>query len=81
MIIRQIKDHKIKNQKSKNGLAGPDHHMREMDRRHGVERRATQNLTLGYVTIDSCPGIGDDTLHTPLPYYDTPDFIGSVPPN
>ncbi|KAG6822425.1 hypothetical protein H0H92_013927, partial [Tricholoma furcatifolium] len=51
--------------------------LREMDRRHDVERRTTQNLTLGYVTTDSCPGVGDDTLHTPLPYYDTPDFIGS----
>jgi hypothetical protein len=24
--------------------------------------------------------LGDDTLHTPLPYYDTPDYISSSPP-
>ncbi|KAH7909661.1 Metallo-dependent phosphatase-like protein [Hygrophoropsis aurantiaca] len=64
--------------------------LEDMDRRAqagemGKERReavlAAQNLTLGYVTQDSCPGAGDDTLHTALPYYDVPDFIGSVPPN
>jgi hypothetical protein len=27
-----------------------------------VERRAAANLTLGYVTKDSCPGVGDDTI-------------------
>ncbi|KIL68725.1 hypothetical protein M378DRAFT_157830 [Amanita muscaria Koide BX008] len=40
-----------------------------------------QNLTLGYVTQDSCPGVGDDTLHTPLPSYSIPNFIGSPMPN
>ncbi|KAI0685579.1 Metallo-dependent phosphatase-like protein [Cytidiella melzeri] len=55
--------------------------LREMDRREGaVERRAAANLTLGYVTTDSCPGVGDDTLHAPLPFFDTPDFIASDPP-
>ncbi|KAJ4471596.1 Metallo-dependent phosphatase-like protein [Lentinula aciculospora] len=50
----------------------------EMDRRHdGAVKRASQNLTLGYVTSDSCPGVGDDTLHAPLASYDIPDFIGS----
>ena len=24
--------------------------------------------------------MGDDTLHTPLPFFDSPDFIGSTPP-
>jgi hypothetical protein len=24
--------------------------------------------------------LGDDTLHTPVPYYDTPDYISSTPP-
>ena len=24
--------------------------------------------------------MGDDTLHTPLPFYSTPGFIGSTPP-
>ncbi|KAI0821280.1 Metallo-dependent phosphatase-like protein [Irpex lacteus] len=55
--------------------------LREMDRREGaVEKRAAGNLTLGYVTSDACPGIGDDTLHAPLPFFDTPDFISSDPP-
>ncbi|KAK7038999.1 hypothetical protein VNI00_010391 [Paramarasmius palmivorus] len=53
-----------------------------MDKRHGgAERRAAQNLTLGYVTSDSCPGVGDDTLHAPLSFYDTPDFVASKTPD
>ncbi|KAH9935240.1 Metallo-dependent phosphatase-like protein, partial [Epithele typhae] len=53
----------------------------DMDRRSfGPERRAAQNATLGYVTQDSCPGVGDDTLHTPLPFFDVPDFIGTDAP-
>ncbi|KAK0457759.1 Metallo-dependent phosphatase-like protein [Desarmillaria tabescens] len=43
--------------------------------------RAANNLTLGYVTTDSCPGVGDDIIHTPLPFYFIPDFIGSTPPD
>ncbi|KAB5590830.1 Vacuolar protein [Ceratobasidium theobromae] len=43
--------------------------------------RAIGNLTLGYVTTDSCPGIGDDTLHTPIPYYDAPGYIASPLPS
>ena len=73
--------------------------LEEMDRR-GVEKRAAQNLTLGYVTqdvsftsfhavktfkkykiIQSCPGVGDDVLHAPLPFNPIPNFIGSKPPN
>ncbi|KAH9485630.1 Secreted protein [Psilocybe cubensis] len=54
--------------------------LEEQDRRSGIERRAAQNLTLGYVTSDACPGVGDDVLHAPLPFFPTPDFIGSVPP-
>ncbi|KIM77791.1 hypothetical protein PILCRDRAFT_825024 [Piloderma croceum F 1598] len=46
-----------------------------------VEKRAAANLTLGYVTKDSCPGVGDDTSHAPLPFFSTPDFIGSTPPS
>ncbi|KAI0343630.1 hypothetical protein BDW22DRAFT_1328874 [Trametopsis cervina] len=53
----------------------------EMDRRAGFERRAAGNLTLGYVTSDACPGVGDDVAHAPLPFFDTPDFIASNPPN
>ncbi|KAI1791129.1 Metallo-dependent phosphatase-like protein [Ganoderma leucocontextum] len=55
--------------------------LEEMDRRsNGPARRAAQNATLGYVTHDSCPGIGDDTLHSPLPFFDVPDFIGTDAP-
>ncbi|KAJ3730292.1 Metallo-dependent phosphatase-like protein [Lentinula raphanica] len=54
----------------------------DMDRRHdGAVKRASQNLTLGYVTSDSCPGIGDDILHAPLASFDIPDFIGSDVPS
>lgn len=52
-----------------------------MDARSGPERRAMQNATLGYVTNDACPGVGDDILHTPLPFFGSPDFIGSNAPN
>ncbi|KAG2142264.1 Metallo-dependent phosphatase-like protein [Suillus bovinus] len=57
--------------------------LEEMDRRAGLGRREAMagNLTLGYVTTDSCPGAGDDTLHLALPYYSVPDYIGSNPPN
>ncbi|KAJ3805057.1 Metallo-dependent phosphatase-like protein [Lentinula aff. lateritia] len=54
----------------------------EMDRRHdGAVKRASQNLKLGYVTSDSCPGVGDDTIHAPLASFDIPDFIGSDTPS
>ncbi|CCO30447.1 putative protein PB2B2,06c [Rhizoctonia solani AG-1 IB] len=43
--------------------------------------RSTANLTLGYVTTDSCPGVGDDTLHSPIPYYDAPGYIASPLPS
>ncbi|KAF9269445.1 hypothetical protein L218DRAFT_1029835 [Marasmius fiardii PR-910] len=56
--------------------------LEEMDRRSdGPTKRATQNLTLGYVTHDSCPGVGDDTLHAPLAFFSFPDFIASRPPD
>jgi hypothetical protein len=42
-----------------------------------LQKRAAQNLTLGYVAQDGCPGVGDDTLHAPLPFYDIPDYIES----
>jgi len=54
--------------------------LEDMDARaSGIERRSAGNLTLGYVTNDSCPEVGDDTLRSPLPYYSIPDFIGSSP--
>ncbi|KAI6029166.1 Metallo-dependent phosphatase-like protein [Pisolithus microcarpus] len=55
----------------------------EMARRAGPGSTAEMagSLTLGYVTTDSCPGAGDDTLHTAVPYYSSPDYIGSAIPN
>lgn len=36
--------------------------------------------SLGYVTVDSCPGPGDDTQHRPLPYSPAqPDYIAAEP--
>ncbi|KAF7330521.1 Metallophos domain-containing protein [Mycena venus] len=58
--------------------------MEDMARRDaelGAEsRRAAANLTLGYVTQDSCPGVGDDIPHTPLEFHAIPDFIASASP-
>ncbi|KAI6029162.1 Metallo-dependent phosphatase-like protein [Pisolithus microcarpus] len=55
----------------------------EMARRAGPGSTAEMagSLTLGYVTTGSCPGAGDDTLHTAVPYYSSPDYIGSAIPN
>ncbi|KAF8920560.1 Metallo-dependent phosphatase-like protein [Mucidula mucida] len=56
----------------------------EMDRRYtslGRREDVTDNITLGYVTTDSCPGIGDDTLHTALSFYPYPDFVASKTPD
>jgi 2',3'-cyclic-nucleotide 2'-phosphodiesterase (5'-nucleotidase family) len=47
------------------------------DSLQGVRVDAAANLTLGYVTKDNCPGHGDDTEHTPLPYTAQPDFVVS----
>ncbi|KAG1775218.1 Metallo-dependent phosphatase-like protein [Suillus placidus] len=59
--------------------------LEEIDHRPGVSgREATSgNWTFGYVTRDSCPDAdkADDTLHTALPYYTAPYYIGSNPPN
>ncbi|KAG8739790.1 hypothetical protein FRC10_005173 [Ceratobasidium sp. 414] len=69
------------------GLGDVDHRF-NMWRRDQFEReyhgRATTNLTLGYVTTDdpqSCPGVGDDTLHSPIPYYNSPGYIASALPS
>ncbi|CED84330.1 5' nucleotidase [Phaffia rhodozyma] len=44
-------------------------------------RSANSTLTLGYVTEDKCPGLGDDTLHNPIPYSsDIPTYISSPNP-
>ncbi|KAJ6623473.1 Metallo-dependent phosphatase-like protein [Mycena sp. CBHHK59/15] len=59
--------------------------MEEMYRRDvesgGEARRAAGNLTLGYVTTDACPGVGDDTPHAPLTFNSVPDFIASRSPD
>ncbi|KAJ6597105.1 Metallo-dependent phosphatase-like protein [Mycena vulgaris] len=46
----------------------------------GEARRAAANLTVGYVTTDACPGVGDDTPHAPLSFHSIPDFIASQSP-
>lgn len=45
-----------------------------------IERSGASTPTLGYVTTDSCPGVGDNTIHTPIPYYDSPAYIASPLP-
>ncbi|KAG8795423.1 hypothetical protein FRC12_014586 [Ceratobasidium sp. 428] len=32
-------------------------------------------LSLGYVTTDKCPGVGDDVPHTPMQHYDPPKYV------
>ncbi|KAG8899457.1 hypothetical protein FRB99_006702 [Tulasnella sp. 403] len=42
-----------------------------------------KQLTLGYRTTDSCPGgPGDDTPHSPIPFFDAPGYVAhsTVPP-
>ncbi|KAF8624480.1 hypothetical protein AX17_007109 [Amanita inopinata Kibby_2008] len=55
--------------------------LENMSKRRRLMERDAHNLTLGYVTQDSCPGVGDDTPHIPLPYYSAPDFIASQTPD
>lgn len=38
---------------------------------------AEAQRTLGYVTKDQCPGEGDDTVHTAIPYASVPDYVQS----
>ncbi|KAJ6615583.1 Metallo-dependent phosphatase-like protein [Mycena sp. CBHHK59/15] len=54
--------------------------VRDMHQRYDASA-AVDGLTPGYVTTDSCPGAGDDTPHTPLPFYPIPDFIASRTPD
>ncbi|CAE7147746.1 unnamed protein product [Rhizoctonia solani] len=39
------------------------------------DARKDQGLTLGYVTTDSCPGVGDDIVHEPVATYAIPKYI------
>ncbi|PFH52209.1 hypothetical protein AMATHDRAFT_2451 [Amanita thiersii Skay4041] len=55
--------------------------LESMSKRGEAMDAKAENLTLGYVTQDSCPGVGDDTLHKPLTFFNVPDFIGSKTPD
>ncbi|KAK7039002.1 hypothetical protein VNI00_010394 [Paramarasmius palmivorus] len=56
--------------------------LEDMNRRHdGATRRAARNLTLGYVTTDACPGVGDDIPHAPMEVFSLPNYIASNPPD
>ncbi|KAF7294146.1 hypothetical protein HMN09_01143000 [Mycena chlorophos] len=46
-----------------------------------VSVSSDEQLTLGYTTSDSCPGIGDDIPHAPLPFYAIPSFTASRTPD
>ncbi|EGG11964.1 uncharacterized protein MELLADRAFT_32752 [Melampsora larici-populina 98AG31] len=50
-----------------------------------IRKNARSSVTpesYGYVTKDSCPGVGDDTPHIPLPVYDPPEYVGTpLPPD
>ncbi|KDN40783.1 hypothetical protein K437DRAFT_183508 [Tilletiaria anomala UBC 951] len=52
-------------------------HLAELDAHADAQQAAT--ATLGYVTKDDCPGQGDDTVHTAIPYALQPDYIQSPP--
>ncbi|PFH52207.1 hypothetical protein AMATHDRAFT_2449 [Amanita thiersii Skay4041] len=54
--------------------------LKRMSKREKSINRRDEELTLGYVTKDSCRGRGDDIHHSPLPFYEYPDFIGSEAP-
>ncbi|KAF8306030.1 hypothetical protein DL93DRAFT_2065823 [Clavulina sp. PMI_390] len=49
-------------------------------RAEAIAAAVNTTLSLGYVTSDSCPGVGDDVAHTPIPYYGSPNYIGSPLP-
>ncbi|KZV66465.1 hypothetical protein PENSPDRAFT_612594 [Peniophora sp. CONT] len=55
--------------------------LQAMSERETIERRDAENLTLGYVTTDSCPGVGDDTPHIALPFFSSPDYVASPTPD
>lgn len=47
---------------------------------HLLNHSYEQMPSLGYVTADSCPGQGDDTVHIPIPYSDIqPEYVASQP--
>ncbi|KAL8280258.1 hypothetical protein RQP46_007372 [Phenoliferia psychrophenolica] len=42
---------------------------------------SNSNLSVGYVTQDRCPGLGDDTLHRPIPAVWQPTFVATDLPS
>lgn len=46
---------------------------------HAAQLVLQNGASPGYVTKDHCPGPGDDTVHTPMPYVDQPDYVQSPP--
>lgn len=65
-------------------LLDPTHSVEHIYRRTQLESfnayRGRTDLTWGYVTLDSCPGLGDDTLHKPLPSVAQPVFVATELP-
>ncbi|KZV60412.1 hypothetical protein PENSPDRAFT_760009 [Peniophora sp. CONT] len=57
--------------------------IRDMAQAHFAKRDVAEDLTLGYVTEDSCPGVGDDTPHTAVQDFTStfPDYVPSPAPD
>ncbi|KAK2463089.1 hypothetical protein APHAL10511_004744 [Amanita phalloides] len=55
--------------------------LERMSTTNALENGDTKRLTLGYVTQDSCPGVGDDILHMPVPSHNIPNYISSPTPD
>ncbi|KZW02477.1 hypothetical protein EXIGLDRAFT_829355 [Exidia glandulosa HHB12029] len=53
---------------------------RDMWERFTADQRRDE-LTLGYVTTDTCPGEGDDTPHAAIPVFKRPPFVWSPFPS
>lgn len=44
---------------------------------HSPSQLTSVHLTTGYVTVDLCDGLGDDTLHRPIPAAWQPTFVST----
>ncbi|KAI5475343.1 5'-Nucleotidase/apyrase family protein [Pseudohyphozyma bogoriensis] len=42
-----------------------------------VSQEEGEKRTVGYVTVDKCPGLGDDVLHKPVPHAWQPTFVST----
>ncbi|WFD45286.1 hypothetical protein MPSI1_003968 [Malassezia psittaci] len=52
----------------------------QLEARDSQHTLLRNEASLGYVTIDDCPGIGDDTQHTPISYSPMqPDYVAANP--